>query len=131
MKIIDFERKGNVVRFYFGADDLTEWWGDDWDDVPYEHNAGRVYDEYVSGHKDVSFPFDSLVLEPCDGYLNSDYSKEDMVKRLVPCIVVVPKEIYKNSCNIYNDSFGYWVGANGIKKFYFGDEIKEEDNAIN
>lgn len=39
MKIIDFERKGNLVRFYLGDDDLAEWWGDDWNDTPYEHNA--------------------------------------------------------------------------------------------
>lgn len=30
MKIIDFERKGNLVRFYLGDDDLVEWYGDDW-----------------------------------------------------------------------------------------------------
>lgn len=29
MKIIDFERKGNLVRFYLGDDDLAEWWGDE------------------------------------------------------------------------------------------------------
>lgn len=45
MKIIDFERKGNLVRFYLGDDDLEEWYGDDWNDTPYEHNAGQVYDE--------------------------------------------------------------------------------------
>lgn len=43
MKIIDFERKGNLVRFYLGDDDLVEWYGDDWNDTPYEHNAERVY----------------------------------------------------------------------------------------
>jgi hypothetical protein len=64
MKIIDFERRGNVVRLYIGNDDLAEWWGDDWNDRPYEHNAGRVYDQYVAGHVDIAFPFDSLVLEP-------------------------------------------------------------------
>jgi len=25
MKIIDFERKGNLVRFYLGDDDMAEW----------------------------------------------------------------------------------------------------------
>ena len=29
MKIIDFEKKGNVVRFYLGDNDLKEWYGDD------------------------------------------------------------------------------------------------------
>ena len=40
MKIIDFAKKGNVVRFFLGKDDLKEWWGDDWDDCPYEHKYG-------------------------------------------------------------------------------------------
>ena len=64
MKIIDFERKGNLVRFYLGDDDLVEWYGDDWGDTPYEHNAERVYDEYIKGYCDMMFPFDDLVLEP-------------------------------------------------------------------
>lgn len=29
MKIIDFERKGNIVRFFLGADDRFNYWGDD------------------------------------------------------------------------------------------------------
>jgi hypothetical protein len=28
---------------YFTSLDLEEQWGDDWDDAPYEHNAGRPY----------------------------------------------------------------------------------------
>ena len=46
LKIIDFEKKGNVVRFYYGKDSLKEWYGDDWDDRPYEHNAGEVYHRF-------------------------------------------------------------------------------------
>ena len=60
MKIIDFDKKGNVVRFYLGKDDLNDYWGDDWNDVPYEHNAGTVYDEFI------------------------------MRKRKVPCLIIVP-----------------------------------------
>ena len=29
MKIIDFEKKGNVVRFYVGSDNLENYYGDD------------------------------------------------------------------------------------------------------
>ena len=42
MKLIDFERKGNLVRLYLGDD--ANFTGDDWDDYPYEHNASLVYD---------------------------------------------------------------------------------------
>ena len=121
MKIIDFERRGNVVRLYIGNDDLVEWWGDDWNDRPYEHNAGRVYDQYVAGHVDIAFPFDSLVLEPCDGAFNSEYSKEDMQTRRVPCLIIVPKEVSGDSW--YWETFDHWVGADGITKLYFGDEM--------
>lgn len=121
MKIIDFERRGNVVRLYIGNDDLVEWWGDDWNDRPYEHNAGRVYDQYVAGHVDIAFPFDSLVLEPCDGAFNSEYSKEDMQARRVPCLIIVPKEVSGDSW--YWETFDHWAGADGITKLYFGDRM--------
>lgn len=119
MFIIDFERKGNVIRFYLGDD--KEYWGDDWNDSPYEHNAGIVYDEYIKGYKDIAFPFDDLVLEPCDGTYNCSYCKDDMKKRKVPCIIVIPKDKQD-----YYDSFAYYIGMDNIKKFYFGDILEEE-----
>ena len=121
MKIIDFARRGNVVRFFLGKNELKEWWGDDWDDTPYEHNAGPVYDRFVSGHVDIAFPFDYLVLEPCDGEFNSPYCKEDMINRIVPCLIAVPKDVVGDSW--YWESFEHWLGADGIIKYYFGDRI--------
>lgn len=126
MKIIDYTKKGNVVRFYLGEDSLTDWYGDDWDDCPYEHNAGEVYERFVAGHADIAFSFDELVLEPCDGAWNSDYTKEDMVKRLVPCIIVVPAELAADS---WHDDFAHWVGVDGVQKYYFGDHMEEESHA--
>ena len=110
MKIIDFERKGNLVRFYLGDDDLAEWWGDDWNDTPYEHNAERVYDEYIKGYCDMMFPFDDLVLEPCCGTCNSGWCKDDMVAQKVPCIIQVPAAVHSDS---FDESFDHWVGAKG------------------
>ena len=127
MQIIDFIRKGNVVRFLLG-NASSDYWGDDWDDAPYDCNAGEVYDRYVKGHRDIIFPFDDLVLEPCDGaYGDTWVTKEDMKNRRVPCIIVVPKELYEDT---YKDAFRDWVGADGIQKFFFGDTMepeKEED----
>lgn len=127
MQIIDFERKGNVVRFYLGNN--GEQWGDDWDDMPYEDNAGTVYDEYVKGKRDIAFPFDFLVLEPMDGLWASDCSncsKKDMIKRRVPCIIVVPSELADDSGR---DCFAHWVGCDDVKKYYFGDEMESDENA--
>lgn len=88
MKIIDWERNGNIVRFYLGVDSLENWYGDDWDDTPYEHNADTVYQEYVAGTMDIAFPFDAEVSEPCDGYWNSPYCKDDFKSGAVPIITV-------------------------------------------
>lgn len=122
MKIIDFEKKGNMVRFYLGANDIKEYHGDDWGDCPYEHNAGTVYDEYVLGYVDVTFDFDALVLEPQDDWRNrgnSLYCKDDMKARKVPCIIVVPENINDS----WEDTFGYWVANEDVKKIYFGDSL--------
>lgn len=127
-KIIDFERKGNVVRFYLGADNCSDYWGDDWNDAPYDCNAGGVYDRFITGIKDVAFPFDSLVLEPSSEWGGSKryFAKEDMKKRVVPCIIVVPKSVIGDS---WAECFDDWVGADGIQKFYFGDseEVLQND----
>jgi hypothetical protein len=32
---------------YFTTQDLDKQWGDDWDDAPYEHNAGRPYTPHI------------------------------------------------------------------------------------
>ena len=122
MKIIDFDKKGNVV---LGEDDCNDYWGDDWNDTPYEHNAGSVYDRYITKYIDMYFPFDSLVLEPQDDWrndYNSKYSKEDMKKVYVPCLIVVPNELVRET---YDNTFGYWVGSKNIEKFYFNDPEKK------
>jgi len=123
MKIIDFERKGNIVRFYLGADDLKEWWGDDWNDRPYEHNAGTVYDEYVSGHRDIAFDFDDKVCEPCDGEYNSPYCKEDFIARKVPCICVLKKEDFGEH-EEWHYTFREVLGREKAIRYYYGDKME-------
>ena len=121
MKIIDFSKKGNLVRFYLGKDDCNDYWGDDWDDAPYDCNAEEVYDEYVCAIADVAFDFDSLVLEPCNSYhLNCSYTKEDMIKRNVPCLIIVPEEVHEHS---FQDQFDDWVSSDNVAKIYFGDKL--------
>lgn len=122
MKIIDFEKKGNVVRFYLGEDACDDYFGDDWDDTPYEHNAGQVYEEYVVGYRDIAFPFDYAVLEPCDGHCNSSWCKDDMKARKAPCIIVNPDPKW-----LHGDEFDYNLGDKKTIKFYFGDKMEPSD----
>ncbi len=37
---------------YFTTQDLDKQWGDDWDDVPYEHNAGTPYSPHIRYYAD-------------------------------------------------------------------------------
>ena len=121
MKIIDFEKKGNVVRFYLGADGNEDYTGDDWDDTPYEDNASKVHEEHIVGHRDIAFPFEFAVLEPKDPeYQNSsNWCKNDMKARKVPCIIAVPKPD-----NWHEDEFGRYIGDEKTIKFYFGDKME-------
>lgn len=131
--IIDFERKGNLVRFFLGND--PNYWGDDWDDHPYEHNAGQVYDEFIKAYIDIEFQFDASVLEACEDWHysgNSDFSKEDMKRRRCPCLIVLPPSIavsYTTSGIKYSNDYTYseFLGSaeKSVLKIYFGDTISD------
>lgn len=82
--LIDWETKGNVVRLYFG--DIKKAWGDDWNDAPYEHNAGTVYSEFVEFTVDIIIDFDLDVIEPNYGHNNSGYTKEQLIQGKKPLL---------------------------------------------
>lgn len=117
LKIIDFEKRGNIVRFYLG-ENYKDCYGDDWDDTPYEHNAGQVYNEYIKGYIDVAWDLDCVVCEPCDGVNNSIYCKDDFKKRNIPIIVVkyLKEDEYSWNYDIFNYCF-----INADEKIYIGD----------
>lgn len=126
-KIIDFEKKGNVVRFYLGEDNCQQYWGDDWNDRPYEHNAGTVYDEFVSGIIDVAFPFECNVFEPGDDYSyhgNSPFCKEDFQKGKAPCVIIIPKEIIDEDY-LTSDRYSHFMGSKRVIRFYFNDSVEK------
>lgn len=101
MKVIDIERKGNVLRIYFGNDTLKDWYGDDWNDRPYEDNAGLVYDVYIQAYMDAYIPFDWDIVEACN-YLKDDetysfkkeYCKDDFKDGKIPFLYLVPTNDY-------------------------------------
>lgn len=120
-EIIDYEYKGNVVRFYLGKN--GEQWGDDWDD-PLD-NSGRVYEEHIGSTVDIFIPYDDFVLSPIDcgyRYNNSWMTKEMMKKRELPCILVVSEKAAEDRWDVTYDQF---VGDDNIDKFYFGDDLSK------
>lgn len=135
MKIIDFTRKGNVVKFYLGNDDCEDYWGDDWDDVPYEHNAGAVYDEYVTSACEVAFSTRFVVMEPQNDWHNSGnstWSKGDMKKRIIPCIIAVLVDELDDDWQ-YEDCFDTFAATEDndrIIKFYFGDNMSPGEFSV-
>lgn len=120
MKVIDFDKKGNVIRFYLGDDNLKQWHGDDWNDVPYDCNASEVYDEFISGYADVYVPFDLTVMEPCDDwhYTNCPWCKDDMVARSVPCIIIAEDDRWSAG-----NEFSKYAASDNVAKIYFGDTL--------
>ena len=112
LEIIDVQMAGNLIRFYLGEKtekwgytnsnyknskgEIPEWlepsdtyYGDDWDDVPYEDNAGQVYPWFVKGYIDVAVPFEYVVNEPRDFMCRSNLSMQDFVNRKEPRLTIV------------------------------------------
>ena len=85
-KILDFECFGNIVKLYLG-ETVNGIYGDDWNDIPYEHNAGTVYDKFYTDTVEIVFPLSTQVYEPCFGYDNSPYCKKDFLFRKVPFLL--------------------------------------------
>lgn len=129
LKIIDFEKKGNVIRLYLGNPNCDDYWGDDWNDSPYDCNAGIVYERFVIDTLDLAIPFDSLVIEPCNGVVNCGYSKEDMKVRRVPCLLIVPASVTEGKEWVGED-FQYWIGNAQALRIYFGDNIETIKEAL-
>jgi len=102
-EIIDLSKKGNLVRFYLGKNGEQK--GDDWDSIPYEHNAGTVYNEFIKSYCDIVIDFDYQVEEPHEhlNVVNSKYCRQDMIKKNVYALVIV-------------------VSENKIRYIYFGDK---------
>lgn len=131
MKIIDCrivseDSTGTTVKFMLGQDDICEYRGDDWNDVPYEHNAGTVYDRFAVETTTVTFPPHLLVLEPADDWIfdgNSPYSKIDMREELVPCLIVLDPGANRD---FYEGSFTRALGAKDCERYYFNDPMQPQ-----
>ena len=78
--------KGN--RAYFTTCPLEHQWGDDWNDAPYEHNAGMPYywhpyqlEKYgMPEYQIITIMWEGALETPADYHFNSPYSV-DMINR--------------------------------------------------
>ncbi len=79
---------------YFTTQSLERQWGDDWDDAPYEHNAGEPY-IYRPGSVSSPEPYSIILLAyrafnftglvtPAEGHTNSPYSVKEINAGVVP-----------------------------------------------
>lgn len=86
----------NILYF---TDNFKNQWGDDWNDIPYEHNAEEPYDRrYYTEYDDewckehgkgniryIAFKGGNYYIkEPKDGCCNSPYSVEMINKKVIP-----------------------------------------------
>lgn len=128
-QIIDWEAKGNVVRFYLGENGNQS--GSNWLKLAFEHNAGRVYHEYIHGFRDLAFPFDVNVIDASWCYSNSPFSKKSFVTRDVPFMLVIPKEIWDdNMIFSVSHNYGDLCKPEGVFKIYFGDDIANVEKVV-
>lgn len=88
LKIIDLRAKGNVLRLVLGKKKLKGYYGDDWNDKPYQRNAGEVYSEFIECYLDLAFNFDTTILLP---EVDMDLCKDDFVAHKAPCCLIIPK----------------------------------------
>ena len=91
-EIIDIDTAGNLLQLKLGHNGSQ--WGDDWDDIPYEYNAGPVYDEYVQSKINAVYDIDYIV-QPYAEYHrlnNSDKAMLDFVNRKEPYYYVVKRD---------------------------------------
>lgn len=119
-KILDFECFGNIVKLYLG-ETVNGIYGDDWNDIPYEHNAGTVYDKFYTDTVEIAFPLSTQVYEPCFGYDNSPYCKNDFLFRKVPFLLFGQLEESWR----YHDFDELLEKVPTLHKLYIGDDWDE------
>ena len=88
--------EGNQYYAYFTEVDLSEQWGDDWDDSPYEHNAGEPYDVTWKGKEKIEHIILVIPFEAGDKWIrlpedygfggNSPWCVKNIDQGLIPWI---------------------------------------------
>jgi len=75
---------------YFTTRALDKQWGDDWNDAPYEHNAGSPYTHRAGEpypYRVASVYWAGPWSPPCSNHFNSPWSVEQINKLAVPWLM--------------------------------------------
>jgi hypothetical protein len=98
------EYQDSVKTLYFSELEPEEMWGDDWDDAPYEHNAGTPYtnnyEKPIEGHPNEYEQIDTIqvimtndyypeIRTPRTGKLNSQFTVKDINQKVTPWLSIV------------------------------------------
>lgn len=78
--ILDMEMHDNMLTFWLGDDeDFSNSWGDDWNDTPFNGNAGRVLNEHVKKIITLKFPlYDDVQIVKLFDDPKGEYSMKDL-----------------------------------------------------
>jgi len=114
---------------YFTTQPLNKQWGDDWNDAPYEHNAGTPYEDHSEERWNIyTLKFDWDAEQPKGEHYNSPYSVEDINGGKVPWLK--PSKWIKDGKNIYAGAtmrdFAISImstGGNVYRRLYEGDYL--------
>lgn len=120
--IVDFALYSHQLVLFLGNPKIKDYHGDDWDDSPYDCNAGTVYSEYYEDMVILNFDENYEIIEPTYGYLNTPYCKEDMRDQGVPCILYQNKNML-NGYRPYN--FGTAWKSKKYHEIHMGDKISK------
>lgn len=63
-RIIDRRRRHGLIRLYLAGRPDPGYMGDDWDDSPYERNAGPVCQDFVDATPTLAVPWGLAAVEP-------------------------------------------------------------------
>jgi len=84
---------------YFTTQELCDQYGDDWNDVPYEHNAGRPSEWNLGDHRAweiCKVAFEANMRTPADiAYSNSAYSVDMINAGMAPWLASDPRHVDK------------------------------------
>lgn len=90
LKLVDIEVFQDYAILYLGKLDMNDYYGDDWNDAPYDCNAGLVYSEFIEKIITVKMPED-LYIESFEEYfdvLNMRITRNDQKWGIYPVAIL-------------------------------------------